>query len=158
MAKMLYTDEDIHLYTKVFLLRSLLRFVGALLIFMTWMVFTFHSWLGAVVMTSLLGLVLVPVLFHITRKRVARTWQQQAPDRKITVRLNPYAWSINTKKIEAKYKWSKFNGRYEVFGCYVLLLAGGIVFTYRKQYFDASEQALIEKSVPRSRLGVVGLF
>lgn len=158
VAKILYTDEDIVLYTRIFLLRSLARFIGALLVFMVWVLFTLHSWLWAVVATVVLGAVFVPVLFRITHKRVTDTWQQQAPDRKITVRLSPYVWAVNTKKVESRYKWSKFNGRYEIFGCYVFLLAGGTVFTYRKQYFDASEQALIEKSVPKSRLGVIGLF
>lgn len=150
MAKIRYTDEDLRLYAKVFVLKHLARLCLAWLVGAMALFATFHSVGLAIIGTVLFACMSLPLLMRAAYKRMRHVWHTQAPDGKITLRLNPARWAIYTKTIENKYKWSEFRGRYELLGCYIVKLSNGTVFVYRKDYFAADEQWQIEKSIPRS--------
>lgn len=150
MAKIQYTDEDLRLYAKVFVLKHLARLCLAWLVWAMFVFATFHSVVFAVMGTLFIAWVSLPLLMRTAYKRMRSVWHAQAPDGKITLRLNTDRWAIYTKTIENKYKWSDFSGRYEFLDCYILKLSNGTVFVYRKDYFAADERWQIEKSVPRS--------
>lgn len=149
MGKIHLTDADLSLFAKVI---SIKRYR----IFVYLAVYAFA--IGAISSRSLGTATLISaatvtlfwcIAYYVTLRTLRKVWHMQAPDNTMDIKVTDRDWRLKTKAINSKHAWSVYTKRYDIMGCYLLKYESNGGIAYRKDYFTAHEQALIEARIPK---------